>query len=72
MPVIASWREFTASGALLSYGPSRIFEAKRLAGYVPKVLSGAMQALTPRPQSPAAQPQAQQQQQPQPDDKKEE
>ena len=33
-PVIASWREFADSGALLSYGPSRIFEAKRLAGYV--------------------------------------
>jgi putative ABC transport system substrate-binding protein len=32
LPVIASWREFVASGALLSYGPSRIFEAKRLAG----------------------------------------
>ena len=30
LPVIASWREFAASGALLSYGPSRIFEAKRL------------------------------------------
>jgi putative ABC transport system substrate-binding protein len=41
LPVIASWREFAASGALLSYGPSRIFEAKRLAGYVQKVLSGA-------------------------------
>jgi putative ABC transport system substrate-binding protein len=25
---------------LLSYGPSRIFEAKRLAGYVQKVLNG--------------------------------
>ena len=37
LPVIASWREFVASGALLSYGPSRIFEAKRLAGYVQKV-----------------------------------
>ena len=41
LPVIASWREFAASGALLSYGPSRIFEAKRLAGYVQKVLNGA-------------------------------
>jgi putative ABC transport system substrate-binding protein len=39
LPVIASWREFAASGALLSYGPSRIFEAKRLAGYVQKVLN---------------------------------
>src|SRR5258707_3518160 len=41
LPVIASWREFAASGALLSYGPSRIFEAKRLAGYVQKVLNRA-------------------------------
>ena len=33
LPVIASWREIAADGALLSYGPSRVFEAKRLAGY---------------------------------------
>ena len=47
LPVIASWREFAASGALLSYGPSRIFEAKRLAGYVQKVLKGAKPADLP-------------------------
>lgn len=47
MPVIASWREFAASGALLSYGPSRVFEAKRLAGYVQKVLNGAKPAELP-------------------------
>jgi putative ABC transport system substrate-binding protein len=47
LPVIASWREFATSGALLSYGPSRIFEAKRLAGYVQKVLSGAKPADLP-------------------------
>jgi putative ABC transport system substrate-binding protein len=41
LPVIASWREFVSNGALLSYGPSRIFEAKRLVGYVQKVLNGA-------------------------------
>jgi putative ABC transport system substrate-binding protein len=41
LPVIASWREFVSSGALLSYGPSRIFESKRLAGYVHKILNGA-------------------------------
>jgi putative ABC transport system substrate-binding protein len=45
--VIASWREFVASGALLSYGPSRIFEAKRLAGYVQKVLDGEKPADLP-------------------------
>ena len=47
LPVIASWREFTASGALLSYGPSRIFEAKRLAGYVERVVKGAKPADLP-------------------------
>src|SRR3954467_15577028 len=40
LPVVASWREFVASGALLSYGPSRIFEAKRLVGYIQRVLKG--------------------------------
>ena len=45
--MIASWREFVASGALLSYGPSRIFEAKRLAGYVQKVLNGEKPADLP-------------------------
>ena len=47
LPVIASWREFTDSGALLSYGPSWIFEAKRLVGYVQKVLNGAKPADLP-------------------------
>jgi putative ABC transport system substrate-binding protein len=47
LPVIASWREFAESGALLSYGPSRIFEAKRLAGYVQKVLNGSKPADLP-------------------------
>jgi putative tryptophan/tyrosine transport system substrate-binding protein len=47
LPVIASWREFTAAGALLSYGPDRVFEAKRLAGYVEKVLKGTKPADLP-------------------------
>jgi putative tryptophan/tyrosine transport system substrate-binding protein len=47
VPVIASWREFAVSGAVLSYGPSRILEAKRLAGYVEKVLNGAKPADLP-------------------------
>jgi putative tryptophan/tyrosine transport system substrate-binding protein len=47
LPVIAAWREFTASGALLSYGPNRVFEARRLAGYVQKVLNGAKPADLP-------------------------
>ena len=47
LPVIAAWREFATSGALLSYGPDRIFEAKRLAGYVQKVLTGTKPADLP-------------------------
>jgi putative ABC transport system substrate-binding protein len=47
LPVIASWREFVASGGLLSYGPSRIFEATRIAGYVEKVFKGAKPADLP-------------------------
>jgi putative tryptophan/tyrosine transport system substrate-binding protein len=47
LPVIASWREFTTAGALLSYGPSRVFEAKRLAGYVEKIVNGAKPADLP-------------------------
>jgi putative ABC transport system substrate-binding protein len=41
LPVIAAWREFTSSGALLSYGPDRIVLARRIAAYVQKVLSNA-------------------------------
>jgi putative ABC transport system substrate-binding protein len=47
LPVITAWREFAASGALLSYGPNRIFEAKRVAGYAQKVLTGAKPADLP-------------------------
>jgi putative ABC transport system substrate-binding protein len=47
LPVIASWREFATAGALLSYGPSRVLEAKRLAGYVEKVLIGTKPAELP-------------------------
>ncbi|WLA66059.1 ABC transporter substrate binding protein [Bradyrhizobium diazoefficiens] len=43
----SAWREFAASGALLSYGPDRIFEAKRIAGYVQKVLNGTKPADLP-------------------------
>jgi ABC-type uncharacterized transport system substrate-binding protein len=32
LPVITAWREFVDMGCLLSYGPSRVFEAKRIAG----------------------------------------
>lgn len=47
IPVVASWSEFAASGALFSYGPSRVVEAKRLASYVQKVLNGAAPAELP-------------------------
>src|SRR5260370_7874164 len=47
LPVIASWREFADIGALVSYVPNRIFEAKRLAGYVQKVLNGEKPADLP-------------------------
>lgn len=47
VPVIAAWREFTANGALLSYGPDRILQAQRIAEYVQKVLNGAKPADLP-------------------------
>jgi putative ABC transport system substrate-binding protein len=40
LPVITAWREFVESGCLLSYGPSRKFEAHRIAGYVARILAG--------------------------------
>jgi len=45
--VIASWREIVGQRRFVSYGPSRIFEAKRLAGYVQKVLNGEKPADLP-------------------------
>jgi putative tryptophan/tyrosine transport system substrate-binding protein len=47
LPVIAPWREFVDSGCLLSYGPNRIYEATRIAGYVEKVFKGAKPADLP-------------------------
>ena len=41
IPVIAAWREFTANGALMSYGPDRIVQAKRIAEFIHKVLNNA-------------------------------
>jgi putative tryptophan/tyrosine transport system substrate-binding protein len=41
LPAISAWREFAASGLLLTYGPDRIEQARRLAGYVERVLGGA-------------------------------
>ena len=47
LPVVTAWREFAADGALLSYGPNRVFEARRVAGYVQKVLAGTKPADLP-------------------------
>lgn len=47
IPVIAAWREFTAGGALLSYGPDRLLQAKKIAEYVQKVLNGVKPADLP-------------------------
>jgi putative tryptophan/tyrosine transport system substrate-binding protein len=40
-PTVASWREFTQSGCLLSYGPDRRQQGRRLAYYIQRVLAGA-------------------------------
>jgi putative tryptophan/tyrosine transport system substrate-binding protein len=40
LPVIGAWREFVDAGCLVSYGPNRKFEAKRIAGYVEKIIAG--------------------------------
>jgi putative ABC transport system substrate-binding protein len=47
IPVITAWREFVDSGCLLSYGPSRKLEARRLVDSVVKVLGGANPADIP-------------------------
>jgi putative tryptophan/tyrosine transport system substrate-binding protein len=41
LPVVTAWREFVESGCLLSYGPSRTTQARRVAEYVEKVMAGA-------------------------------
>lgn len=40
IPVVTAWREFVDAGCLLSYGPSRKLEARRLVDSVAKVLAG--------------------------------
>lgn len=45
--MITAWREFVTNGALLSCGPGLVFEVKRVAGYVEKVLKGVKAADRP-------------------------
>jgi ABC-type uncharacterized transport system substrate-binding protein len=47
LPVVTAWREFVAAGCLLSYGPSRKAEARRLVESVSKILSGTKPADIP-------------------------
>jgi putative ABC transport system substrate-binding protein len=47
IPVVAAWREFADNGALFSYGPDRLLQAKKIAEYVQRVLNGAKPADLP-------------------------
>ena len=47
LPVVTAWREYVDNGCLLSYGPSRKLEARRLADGAVKVLGGASPADIP-------------------------
>lgn len=47
LPVVTAWREFVDNGCLISYGPSRKLEARRLVDSVVKVLGGAKPADIP-------------------------
>ena len=44
VPAIERWREFAASGGLISYGPSLAAGARRVGIYVGKILKGAQPA----------------------------
>jgi putative ABC transport system substrate-binding protein len=39
--VVTAWRELVEVGCLLSYGPSRTFQMRRVAEYVEKIMAGA-------------------------------
>jgi putative ABC transport system substrate-binding protein len=41
LPVVTAWRVYVEGGCLLSYGPSRAIQLRRVAEYVEKVMAGA-------------------------------
>jgi putative ABC transport system substrate-binding protein len=41
LPIVTAWREFVEAGCLLSYGPSRSVQMRRVADYVEKIRAGA-------------------------------
>jgi putative ABC transport system substrate-binding protein len=41
LPVVTAWREYTAAGSLLSYGPNVLELHRHAAGYVDRILKGA-------------------------------
>ena len=47
VPAIYAWREFAASGGLISYGPSLTGISRQLGVYVGKIVSGAKPADLP-------------------------
>jgi len=47
VPSIYAWREFVASGGLISYGPSLISSGRLVGHYAGKVLKGAKPADLP-------------------------
>jgi putative tryptophan/tyrosine transport system substrate-binding protein len=47
IPAIERWREFTAAGGLISYGPSLAAGARQVGIYVGKILKGAKPADLP-------------------------
>jgi ABC-type uncharacterized transport system substrate-binding protein len=47
IPSVFGWREYVDAGGLMSYGPSRLQTARRLAVYVDKILKGSKPADLP-------------------------
>jgi putative ABC transport system substrate-binding protein len=47
LPVMTAWREFVAAGCLLSYGPNRKAQAKRLVECVSRIMTGTNPADIP-------------------------